>query len=520
MANITKVYLLNVPIEDDYKHTFYFSSQAEQQAYFQGRLVKSFTDFSYQRKDNLIRIPQVYEDIMHCNYVMYQNTAKSNKWFYAFIKDMRYVNDGMTEVIIETDVIQTWLFDYTVKPSFIEREHVLSDELGEHTTPEQLETGDYICNSHNKAGYTDETDMMIVLGATTNSAGDSVTGNYYNNIYSGIKYYCYENNSEGIKVLNNTLKNYSSGHADAIVCLFLAPKKLGWNEGNEVVYTNTVDTEYINHSSGGEINTLLSLTSNKCDGYEPRNKKLLSFPYRYLHASNNNGASAIYKYEQFYTKDGNTKTMQPPMFTIEGCLTPGCSVRLIPDNYNGATRNDEEGLNLGKFPTLNWTSDMFTNWLTQNAVNIGVSTTSNILQMAFGGGFGIASGLGGIASTIGEIYQHSFVPPQAEGNLNAGDVIAASGENDFHFYEMTIKREYANIIDNYFDMFGYKCGRVKLPNTNHRSRYWYTKTIDANIIGPIPTEDMAKIKKAYNEGITFWRNQTGFRSYVEKNDII
>ena len=85
--NISKVYLLSVPLENDYKNTLYFTSKENQHSYFASKVVKSYEDFSYQRKDQKIRIPEAYDTIYNCNYVMYQNTAYSNKWFYAFIKE-------------------------------------------------------------------------------------------------------------------------------------------------------------------------------------------------------------------------------------------------------------------------------------------------------------------------------------------------------------------------------------------------------------------------------------------------
>jgi hypothetical protein len=68
-------------------------------------------------------------------------------------------------------------------------------------------------------------------------------------------------------------------------------------------------------------------------------------------------------------------------------------------------------------------------------------------------------------------------------------------------------------------MFGYKVNRVKVPNKAHRGRYWFTKTIDVNIDGAIPMEDMQKIKDCYNRGITFWRNETVYQNYSAPNEI-
>ena len=153
MANITKVYLLSVPLENDYRDTLYFANATAQHNYFAGQVVKSYTDFSYQRKDSVIRVPAIVDSIRNCNYVMYQNSAYSNKWFYAFINRMVYVDDGRTDIYISTDVLQTWMFEMDFKDSFIEREHVDDDTIGIHTMPEGLDTGEYICNDTQDVYY-------------------------------------------------------------------------------------------------------------------------------------------------------------------------------------------------------------------------------------------------------------------------------------------------------------------------------------------------------------------------------
>lgn len=113
--NITEVHLLNVPLENDYKHTLYFSSLTAQTSYFTSKRVHTGNNFTYQRKDQIIRYPKDYDELVGCNYVMYKNSSYSNKWYYAFITKMEYINDEVTAIHIETDVLQTWMFDYTVK---------------------------------------------------------------------------------------------------------------------------------------------------------------------------------------------------------------------------------------------------------------------------------------------------------------------------------------------------------------------------------------------------------------------
>ena len=87
-------------------------------------------------------------------------------------------------------------------------------------------------------------------------------------------------------------------------------------------------------------------------------------------------------------------------------------------------------------------------------------------------------------------------------------------------FELSIKPQYAQIIDDYFDLFGYKTCRVKIPYTNHRQNWWYTKTINANIIGNVPNDEMNKIKQAYNNGLTFWKNPANFLNYSVSNGTV
>lgn len=530
MPNITKVYLLGVPLEKDYSHTLWFGTEADQQSYFQSKIRKSYTDFSYQRKDGVIRIPDHIDDLIAagCNYVMYQNTSYSNRWFYAFVDEMEYINDGCTNVKIRTDCIQTWMFDITVNPSFVEREHATSDNAGEHTIEEGLELGEYICGLHSYSEYGGD-GLSIVIGVTKTADGENVQGMLYNNIYSGVRYYSFSpSNVDGV---NSFLSQYDAdGIGEAITCMFIAPSWLAPIRDDGIVAGSNLTYDYYINSAGDVSGVTKTLTKGTVDGYTPRNNKLLTFPFRYLLVSNNAGASVPFKYELF--KNGDQ--IVSPCFVIEGVLNPGCSIRMVPLYYNGIYRNDEHGVNMGKFPALNWTSDVYTNWLTQNGVNIAIQLATGVGQIVTGAAMtyasgGLAAGIGGgsmvggaaqIANTLTQIHQQSFSPPQSKGNLNSGDVVTATERNDFHFYDMTVKAEYARVIDEYFDMYGYKCHRVKIPAVAHRSSWWYTKTIDANIVGNIPQGDLQVIKDCYNRGITFWRNSAAFRNYSVSNEIM
>lgn len=500
--NITKVYLLRVPLENDYKNTLYFANAQAQQTYFQSKIAKSYTDFSYQRKDNIIRIPDIYDNIYNCNYVMYQNSAYSNKWFYAFIDEMTYISDGRTDITIETDVIQTWLFDYNVKSSFVEREHVSNDTLGANTIPENVELGEYVIGEHVKDSTLTTTKFVL---SSTVAPSDIVTlyGGQYNGIFCGPKYY--PGTATRIKEHLQDLDSHSK--ADAVDSIFMAPTNLCSDVGG-IVPDSTTPVEWEK-----EINPISQL-----DGYIPINNKLLTFPYCFINMSNSNGSNAVYHQELFTRSNNKLK------FKIQACLTPGCSIRCYPMNYRNESAPYDESLVLGKYPQCSWATDTYTNWLTQNAVNIGLGVAESGISIVggavSGNPMGVVSGAMGIANTLGQVYQHSLIPPQTRGNTNSGDVVAASQNNTFHWFNTTIKSEYARIIDGYFNMFGYKVNAVKVPNKAHRSNYWYTKCIDVSIDGNIPQNDMKKIKDCYNNGIRFWRNASNIEDYSVSNGIV
>lgn len=538
----TTIHLLKVPLEIDEINQITFASSTAQYNYFISCPKKTEEDLYYQRKDNYISWPDHIDNILEYNYVMYQNSNYTNKWFYAFITNMEYENDGMTRVYIKTDPFQTWQFDITYKPSFVEREHVNDDTVGKNVIDEGLALGDFVCNKKNSLLHnsvdddtTAVTDLAIVLGVSEildSASWVSGKGVLANGIYTGLRYLAFKNDTAdltyGIPVLNSVIESYSrAAKLDAIYCIFYCPSyfvRSALQRDDHLVGGNSrVEIFTINHNNQLSNNKEMTLTQATLDGYTPINNKLLCYPYNYLTVSNNNGSDVIYRLEDFYTISEGTKTLINPKFIANFVLTPGGSLRLTPENYKGVNKNQIEGINGGKFPVSNWLGDVYTNWLTQNGVNIALDI--------IGGGLSMASqvaneqdvttsGAMGIASTLAEVYKQSLVPDQARGNINCGDVVTAEGSNDFIFYNMSIKAQQAKIIDDYFTMYGYKVNTVKLPNITGRTNWNYVKTVNCNITGNIPQQDIQEIKNMFNNGVTLWHNPSTFLDYSQSNAIV
>lgn len=109
-----------------------------------------------------------------------------------------------------------------------------------------------------------------------------------------------------------------------------------------------------------------------------------------------------------------------------------------------------------------------------------------------------------IGMTQAKIEDINNIPPTVS-NLG-NNTMFDSGWKNMHYYVMikTIRDEYATQLTNYFKMFGYKVNKLEVPNTKSRQYYNYIKTVDANIIGNIPSNDLNTIKGIFDKGVTIW----------------
>lgn len=514
------IYLCKTKLKNDYKNQLTFSTPKEQINYFNSTVFKTYTNYTYIKKDNVVQVGENIDNLINCNYLFYLNTGFSTKYYFCFITKMEYVNENCTRIYFETDCFQTWYFELTYNRCFIEREHVDDDSVGVNTVPENLEVGEYISNAHYKdPTMSDFSKKCCFIVASTSEpivgeAKDTVAPTaIYNGIYTGLSYYRYDDPS-AIDLILELFAN--SGKTDAINGIFMAPQWLA--PLSEDTY-RSVKQSKIPNSYTLNVTKLTSL-----NGYTPKNNKLFCFPYNYLLLSNNVGQNTILHYEKFSTSSCG--------FVVKGVLNPGCSINITPLKYNGNDESVVDSISLGKFPICNFQNDMYTNWLTQNSINVlGQTITTddvNIVSSALSGIAGamslnpnnIFSGLSGIFGSVIEQKQHNMMPPSVVGQLNSGDVNVASDNNTFHFYKMSVKKEYAEIIDNYFSMYGYKVNSLKTPNRIGRKNWNFIKTIGCNITANIPQEDLEIIRNMFNEGVTLWHNPSTMFDYSQPNDIV
>lgn len=186
--------LRDCPLDTTYDHTLWFYSANAQVSYFSGLTKYNMTNYSYQRvQKGVARVGIKADNLYDCNYMMFQNTAYGNKWFYAFITSVEYVNDVTSNISFEIDVMQTWLFDYSPDHCFVEREHAESDQIGANIIPENLDTGEYVYNGYGK--LTEVLDPLCIVAMICDTAEDP-DGALYDGIYGGCTLFAYNINKK------------------------------------------------------------------------------------------------------------------------------------------------------------------------------------------------------------------------------------------------------------------------------------------------------------------------------------
>lgn len=540
MSNIinpqSKVILLNVPIHNDYKNQYTFTNKHEQYNFFYIRYTHIFNNLTFIRDGEIIVEGQIYS-IFNCNYMMFQNSGFTDKWFYAFITDIEFVSQNSTKIKYELDVFQTWYFDINYKSSFIVRKHVTDDSIGANTLDENLGFGDYIVRN---SDYLLQINNWYYIVVTTEDLEQHKLYGKYDNIFSGLCYYVCRNKDDVANIINDFISpsgNNLPSRQDAIIDIFAIPD-FAINYETDVDYgTNLLKSDVTGRKFTINYSYHNSSLDN-LDGYVPKNNKLYCFPYCSIEITNQLGNTVVYKPELF---KGNTLDFQ-----FSTSILSNSMINCIPINYaiknanlphtiESDKFNNDISLTISNLPHCGWTGDTFQNYLTQNMfgnnINLSLNTISSLATVALASQFSnpltmgltAVGTLSSLSSTVANqfigLHQAEVTPNQSKGNQNNINSLIANNKLGFYIREKTIKNEYAKIIDDYFTMFGYKVNCIEVPKL-HTRKYWnYIETRDININADIPQIHLNKIKDMFNKGVTLWHSYD-VGDYSQNNTIL
>lgn len=524
--NSTIEFFGDLGLSPNYEDTFYFASTAAKDSFFaQQTKVATAASCTYVRGERgKVRVQIGMNPLIYAHYMRYKNTSFENKWFYAFITRVNYINNQTSEVEFIPDVVMSWMGAFTLGGCLVEREHVINDTIGAHLMDEGLSVGDYVIAAQEQ--ITPYSPIMVVSSSALYDVAeqkviDAEPTKYYGNMISSVTYIPIEVNDTGLAKLSTLIEKLTAANkSDAVISIRLVPIFCDPTE-----YLGTGAPPNLGNANSGTFTSSFSLTS--IDGYTPRNKKLFSYPYCLYEALNGEGSANEYRLEFF-------STPLVPSFYYAGVSFDNCEIALIPRGYRttGVAQIYDEMLIMRQFPQVSFNVDQYKAYLAQISsgggwVNIAGSIARTIGtaagSAALNPALAPAAAAGAITSLasqaldlLGEKIKYESMPPAVRGTSNA-NIMSAIGQKRFTGYYKTIKAEYAIAIDRYFDMYGYKVNTVKIPSMHSRPYWTYCKTSGCVVHGSLPAEDAAQIENCFNRGIRFWDSSVTIGNYNLNN---
>lgn len=491
---------------------------------------------SYTRVNNesKVRVGLNAEKLYTCNYMAWENNGfgQAGMWFFAFIVNVEYINNNCTEVTYLIDDMSTWFPYCELKQCYVERETPASDNLYEHLEPENLAIGELIETQN--MSYFDLGDTKVLFMASTDQNGDRREEDetfsalsWVNGIKSALCYEIYDCESPSdMGDLYQLINDYSNnGQAENIIAIMLVP---------EFLTENIRDTHFKNAYALASW-TLTAPTS--IDGYIPKNKKLFTYPYSRIELSNTVGGTKEYRYEDFL--DGVIE------FQVTGCAFGTPSVMVEPRLYlKHVGADNDQSLLLTNFPQAPCFNDTYRAYMAQNknslasqsALGVMAGITSILIGLGMTVGTGGAAApvglemagagmmMGGVISTAGSIAKPlasvadaENLPVKVSGLVQADALNLVKGVTQIQAKFLTVKREYAEMIDSYFSAYGYTCNKVKVPNISARAIWNFTKTQGCCVVGNAPAMALKNIASIFDHGVRFWKDPDDIGNYSGNN---
>lgn len=134
----------NYKYDNKYTHIKLFKNKAEQDAYFNNLESLYIEENNYIKEFNSFKVGYEYDYLVSLgvNYLIFNNGYKD---MYCFITSKEYISSEVTQINFEVDVLNTYLFDFEIKNSFVERKNCAIDEITDFD--EGLEIGEHIIES-------------------------------------------------------------------------------------------------------------------------------------------------------------------------------------------------------------------------------------------------------------------------------------------------------------------------------------------------------------------------------------
>lgn len=534
----TTLYVGVVPWNSDLKNVQSYNSRAEQISTIQGLLSHKYEQINIIRRDSDLILKGVNEDLTQCNYLMYQNSDISNKWYFAFIDNVQY--NSLNSVIIShtIDVWQTYQFDITYYKNLILRSHVAksADTVGRWLAPEPINVAPEFERKHNvfnnlswvpqyvlhstsvfnnstkkyeykgngtgatlSAEYgifvDDDDDVQTVVknygklsaAEALKSNDDDEYSNWIADLLTG------QTIDKAVKLISTTSISQLQDHRNELIGLYAIP---AWvHDGTNKYATNNIKKK--------EVTVELPTTTLAC-GYAPRNKKMLSSLCKAYLFYNENGFKLPLKPELF-TSGSPSFTVKSTELSTNGFILQIGSYADYTAKTNKISYRCENRLGYDSNTGL----DKVLNTLT-SAVGV-VNAVGSVASQAFAGNVG-----GAVQGAVGAVQQSiNMIDALGQRGVStgaSGDIMSITENRAMPvFADVSPTEAQCRYIDDYLDVYGYAINEIGKISTymKNRSNWNYIQVANCNIKVSAPNDDVNKLKQMFESGVTIWHKNFG-----------
>lgn len=538
------VRLLSVPFDSELRNTLWFPDRTTQTNYWLGQQTQiTYYDVNYVKKDNALVVPTPIDQTWKFNYCMYQNSNFTDKWFYAFIVAREWASNNSTRLYLRTDPLQTWMFDWVLKTSFVTRQHSTTDVAGDNIVPEPFQSSTPL---QQMAGTIDATPDWYAVYATCDASGEAIGGTKLGGIFSGCGNVFLDNYTTPANLLNGYV---NSGLASAVsriqqLCGF----------GDEEAGPATTK-EYTFSKYPASI-----------DGYTPKNKKLLSGAFC-------KGFVAGFGHKVEFIPDfcGGSQVY----LRVLQDITTGTLYFYISNE--GLQSGNYENMGVGfqvTIPECTWAYNQFKNDWNLHSVSNSMMQQRMGVQRNIEGRNARAGAVGSIFSGIEGLWggTSSAIAGAASGSFSTGGILsgwlntlntnnqradeallyengideisqqlaryvedynapatgAVAQSNAFVAGKKTVVSygwevpdlRMAKCYDDFLTVYGYAQNQYMVPNLHARQSWTYIKVAELMADCNCPDDDEVMIKAAFNRGIFFWAYTASYGDFSQNNGIV
>ncbi len=561
----TNIFLLkNIKLDNRYLHTIYFADTSAQYSYFSAadKRLRTLTAGSYQRVNNsTVRVEWNAEELTSCSYLMFSNPTRggTDKWYYAFVTEVEYINEHCTHIHFQIDVMQTYFVGASLSKCFVERMHVSDDTRYLNLENEPIGSNVWDCEELDIGEAKDWLRIPAVVIATTDTP---FSGRYYSQgMFSGVNY--------------KYMKCESVGEAENIAhyiesCL----AEDAWGVPVEVETDLETGEETATYKKKAEVLALYTFPFNYVQAdTEKRITFTDPFAYQSVTMNNNKMYTSPFYYYLLTDGDGSTLIMKPEYFSGDGgdvsgthnimtFGTPhgGGEVVCYPEDYNGQQENLDAKIVINNFPQNICAGDSYKAWLAAGgsykarlsfdynhanvmmnaagAMNSAIQSTVSFGQAAASGEKTFGSTLAGAIAkaggnfltsakqlsvademdeTLRTKYQYEFNDAHYEPNYTVGSSAPSAmigyRRKEFRMYLVHVRKDEAVRLDDFLSVYGYAINAVVTPEYHSRSVWNFLQTKGATVTGDMPSSARAAIGAILDGGITFWMNGDNVGNY-------